>query len=198
LIMWAGSTRGPAAPPGQYQVRLTAAGHTKTETFAIVRNPLGAATDADLQEQFKLARQINDRVTAANEAVLRLRSIKEQIGDRLTRLKDAKIKATADTLTAKLTDVEGEIYQYRNRSSQDPLNFPIRLNNKLAALQGIVESGDYKPTDQSYAVFKQLAAQLEAQLGRVDAVIETDVEALNKQLVKKRVEPIKTEVPAPR
>jgi len=198
LIMWAGSTRGPVAPPGPYQVRLTAAGQTKTQTFAIVRNPIGTATDADLQEQFKLGRQINDRVTAANEAVLRLRSIKEQIGERLAKLKDAKIKASGDTLTAKLTDVEGEIYQYRNRSSQDPLNFPIRLNNKLAALQSIVETGDYKPTDQSYAVFKDLAAQLEKQLGRIDQVIETDVDAFNRQIVKKRLEPIKTEVPAPR
>jgi hypothetical protein len=198
LIMWAGTTRGPAAPPGQYQVRLTAAGQTKTQPFAIVRNPLGTATDADLQEQFRLAKQINDRVTAANEAVLRLRSIKEQIGARLEKLKDAKLKATGDTLTEKLTDVEGEIYQYRNRSSQDPLNFPIRLNNKLAALQSIVESGDYKPTDQSYAVFKQLAAQLEKQLARVDVLIETDVDAFNKQIVRKKLDPIKTEVPAPR
>ena len=198
LIMWAGSTRGPAAPPGQYQVRLTAAGQTKTQPFAIVRNPLGTATDADLQEQFRLAKQINDRVTAANEAVLRLRSIKEQIGERLTKLKDAKIKSTGDALTEKLTDVEGEIYQFRNRSNQDPLNFPIRLNNKLAALQGIVESGDYKPTDQSYAVFKELAAALEKQLGRVDVLIETDVDAFNKQIVRKKLEPLKTEVPAPR
>jgi hypothetical protein len=71
------------------------------------------------------------------------------------------------------------------------------LNNKLAALQSIVENGDYKPTDQSYAVFKELAAELEKQLGRVDAVIETDVDAFNKQIVKKKLEPIRTEVPAP-
>ena len=198
LIMWAAGTRGPAAPPGRYQVRLTAAGQTKTQPFAIVRNPLGSATDADLIEQFRLAKQITDRVTAANEAVLRLRSIKDQIADRLQKLKDAKVKASGDTLRASLTDVEGEIYQYRNRSSQDPLNFPIRLNNKLAALQTIVESGDYKPTAQSYAVFKELAAQLETQLGRVDALIETDVDAFNRQLAKRKLQPIKTEVPASR
>jgi transketolase len=197
LIMWAGSTRGPVAPPGQYQVRLIAAGQTRSETFAIVRNPIGTATDADLQEQFRLAKQINDRVTAADEAVLRLRNIKEQIANRLAKLKDAKIAAAGDTLTSKLTDVEGEIYQYRNRSSQDPLNFPIRLNNKLAALQGLVESGDFKPTEQSYTVFKELSAQLEKQLGRVDALIETDVDAFNKQIVRKKLDPIKTEIPAP-
>ena len=32
MIMWAASTRGPAAPPGRYQVRLTAGGTTKTQT----------------------------------------------------------------------------------------------------------------------------------------------------------------------
>ena len=73
---------------------------------------------------------------------------------------------------SRLTEIEGEIYQYRNRSSQDPLNYPIRLNNKLAALQGIVESGDYKPTDQSYAVFKDLSARLDKQLAQLDALAE--------------------------
>ena len=70
--------------------------------------------------------------------------------------------------------MEGEIYQYRNRSSQDPLNYPIRLNNKLAALQGIVESGDAKPTDQSYAVFKDLSARLDKELARLEAVVKAD------------------------
>ena len=84
------------------------------------------------------------RCRLANEAVVRIRSLKTQIADRIAKASDATIKAAGQSLTDKLTDVEGEIYQYRNRSSQDPLNYPIRLNNKLAALQGIVESGDYE------------------------------------------------------
>ncbi len=63
-----------------------------------------------------------------------------------------------------MTAVEGEIYQYRNRSSQDPLNYPIRLNNKLAALQGVVEAGDNRPTDQAQAIFKDLSARLDKEL----------------------------------
>src|SRR6185436_8034454 len=81
LIMWAGSVRGPAAPPGQYQVRLTAAGVTKTQAFAIVRNPNISATDAELREQFVLASQISDKVSAANDAVVRIRDMKDQVGD---------------------------------------------------------------------------------------------------------------------
>jgi photosystem II stability/assembly factor-like uncharacterized protein len=190
LIMWAGSVRGPAAPPGQYQVRLTVGSDSKTQPFAIVRNPSISATDADLIEQFTLASQINARVTTANEAVLKARAIKEQVTDRSTKAKDTKIKAAGDALNARLTDVEGEIYQYRNRSSQDPLNFPIKLNNKLAALQSIVEAGDYKPTDQSFEVFKDLSAQLDKQLQRLDGIVKDDLATFNQQLAKKRVEPV--------
>jgi hypothetical protein len=197
LIMWAGSTRGPIAPPGQYQVRITAGGQTATQPFGIVRNPLGAATDADLQAQFTLAKQISDKVTLANETVLRIRHMKEQIADRLGKTKDAKLGTAGKALTEKLTDVEGEIYQYRNRSSQDPLNFPIKLNNKLAALQGIVESGDYKPTDQSFAVFKELSGQLDTQIGRLDTLVKSDLASFNRELAKKKLEPVKDEVPPP-
>jgi photosystem II stability/assembly factor-like uncharacterized protein len=187
LIMWAGSVRGPEAPPGQYQVRLTAAGQTKTQPFAIVRNPRISSTDADLAAQFALASQISARVSAANTAVIRIRGLKDQIADRVTKGHDSKLKAAGDVLTEKLTAVEGAIYQYRNRSGQDPLNFPIRLNNKLAALQGIVESGDYKPTDQSHAVFKELAGQLDLQLEELDSLIRKELTTFNRLVVKKKL-----------
>ena len=196
LIMWAGSTRGPEAPPGKYKVTLTAAGVTRTEDFTIKRNAaIATVTDADLQEQFKLAKTIGDKVTAANEAVLRIRHLKTQIGERSAKCADAALKAAAQSLTDKLTDVEGEIYQYRNRSSQDPLNYPIRLNNKLAALQSTVESGDYKPTDQSYAVFKELSSRLDQQLARLDVLAKTDLAAFNARLTDLKLEPVQDGVP---
>jgi len=197
LVLWAGSTRGPVAPPGSYQVRLTAAGQSKTEAFTIVRNPLERASDADLQEQFMLAKQISGKLSAANDAVLRIRALKEQVAERTGKAKNARITRAADDLTGKLTDVEGEIYQYRNRSSQDPLNFPIRLNNKLAALQGVVDSGDAKPTDQSYAVFKDLSVQLDRQLQRLDTLVQTDVAAFNKELARKKLATVSPATSAP-
>ncbi len=193
LIMWAGSVRGPIAPPAHYSVRLTVGADAQTQAFNLKRHPLFAATDADLAEQFALARQINQRVSDANQAVIRIRSLKDQIKDRQGKTTDKKIGQAAAALTTKLTDIEGEIYQYRNRSSQDPLNFPIKLNNKLAALQGIVEGGDAKPTDSSYAVFKELSGRLDQQLGRIDSTVKTDVEAFNKLLRGKKLEPVKDE-----
>jgi photosystem II stability/assembly factor-like uncharacterized protein len=196
LIMWAGSTRGPQAPPGKYEVKLTAAGVTKTQDFVIKRNAaVPAVTDADLLEQFKLAKAINEKVTVANEAVLRIRNLKTQIADRSGKANDQPLKSAAQSLTDKLTEVEGEIYQYRNRSSQDPLNYPIRLNNKLAALQGIVESGDNKPTDQSYAVFKELSSRLDQQLARLDGLAKTELVSFNKLLTEQKLDPIQDGIP---
>jgi photosystem II stability/assembly factor-like uncharacterized protein len=197
LIMWAASTRGPVAPPGQYSVKLTAAGTTKSQAFDIRRNAtISNVTDADLVEQFTLARQINDRVSLANDAVVRIRNLKTQIADRLAKA-PAAVKAAGQSLSDRLTAIEGEIYQHRNRSSQDPLNFPIRLNNKLAALQGIVESGDYRPTDQSYAVFKLLGARLDAELARLEKAVKEDLAAFNRQLTGARLVPIKDGPPDP-
>ena len=194
LIMWAASTRGPMAPPGKYQVRVTAGGAAKTQDFEIRRNAASGATDADLQAQFTLARQISERVSDANRAVIRIRDIKEQITDRIGKAGDASLKADGQTLIEKLTDVEGEIYQHRLRSNQDPLNYPIRLNNKLAALQGTVESGDYRPTDQSLAVFKELSGRLDKQLARLDALVTSDLAAFNKLLEAAGLVEIKKEV----
>jgi hypothetical protein len=198
MIMWAGSTRGPLAPPGTYQVRITASGETGTQSFVISRNPnVPGLTDADVADQFTLALQIRDRVTQANEAVIRIRSIKDQVADRVKQWaaaqkdgKPSKAAMLGETLTTKLTAIEGEIYQYRNRSSQDPLNYPIKLNNKLAALQGVVEAGDGRPTQQSYAVFKELSSRLDAELAKLDAVVKAELPVFNKEIARKKLAPV--------
>jgi photosystem II stability/assembly factor-like uncharacterized protein len=191
LIMWAGSVRGPIAPPGRYSVRLSVGAETQTQDFGVVRYPLGSATDADLIEQFTLARQINGRLSEANQAVIRIRALKEQVQERTDRTTDKKIDQSGAALGEKLTSIEGEIYQYRNRSSQDPLNFPIKLNNKLAALQGTVEMGDARPTEQAYAVFKDLSGRLDKELARLDATLRDEVEAFNRLLRGRKLEPVR-------
>jgi len=129
---------------------------------------------------------------------MRIRDLKAQVTDRVAAVR-AKEKGRnaplavldGERLIGKLTAVEGEIYQYRNQSSQDPLNYPIKLNNKLAALQGVIEAGDGKPTDQSYSVFKELSGRLDEQLAKLDAIVKLDVPALNKELAKKKMERVK-------
>jgi photosystem II stability/assembly factor-like uncharacterized protein len=195
-IFWAAGNIGPAVVPGTYQVRLTVDGDVHTQDFRIAMNPRAAeqgATVADLQERFDLAVRIRDRVTEANEAVLRMRSIKDQIGDRLEESDNAELQSLSESVTDRLSGVEGEIYQVQNRSNQDPLNYPIKLNNKIAALQNLVEGAESRPTDQSYEVFDTLSDALETELEQMRLIIQQDLPRLNELLRELGLEPIDTD-----
>ncbi len=190
LIMWGARTQsGPKAPPGSYRVRITADGVTETQGFKLERDPrLKKSTDADLVAQFQLASQIRDKENEANQAVIRIRAIKSAVDDRVGRAPG--LAAAANALKAKLTTIEDEIYQGRSRSGQDLLNFPIRLNNRIAALRRSVESGDAKPTNGSHVVFRELSAELAKQLAALDGVIIGDLAAFNRTAASRRLEPV--------
>jgi photosystem II stability/assembly factor-like uncharacterized protein len=167
MILWAGSTTGPVAVPGTYTVRLNVNGQRYTQPLTIVKDPRSTATRAELKEQFDFLMRIRDKTSQANDAVKTIRNVRAQIADRVKKMpadRSAAFTVGADELVKKLSTVEAEIYQVRNESSQDPLNYPIRVNNKIAALAGVVGSTDARPTSQSYTVFKELSAQLDQQL----------------------------------
>jgi hypothetical protein len=177
LIMWAGGTQGPVAPPGTYSVRLTTGGVTETRTFKLVKDPRSPATQADLAAQFALLTKIRDKVSEANDAVKTIRNLRAQLADREKQLgakgPDAvtKFKTVSSQLADRLGTVEQEVYQVKNQSSQDPLNYPIKLNNRIAALAGVVGGTDARPTDQSYAVFNALSADLDKQLATMKSTM---------------------------
>ena len=114
----------------------------------------------------------------------------------------AEIKALADQMMKPLAAVEQEVYQTQLRSNQDALNFPIKLNNKIAALAGVIEASDSKPTDQSYAVFKELNAALDKLLAQRDDVLKRELTRVNAAIRRQRLEPIdpaaKPAAPAPK
>ncbi len=167
MILWAGGTAGPIALPGTYSVRMNVAGQHYTQPLVIVNDPRVTASDADLREQFDFLIRIRDKTSQANDAVKLIRNIKAQLTDRESRMpadKKAAFASAARDLAAKLSAVEAEIYQVKNQSGQDPLNYPIKLNNKIAALSGVVGGTPAKPTSQSYTVFNDLSSQLDRQL----------------------------------
>jgi hypothetical protein len=197
MIMWAAQPqRGPASPPAKYAVRISANGETQTRNFTIGIDPrlmAAGVTEEYLLEQFKLSSQVRDRVTDANSAVIRIRSIREQVDERMKKIPErrrAEVQRLADALMKPLTAVEEEVYQVRNRSSQDPLNYPIKLNNKIAALMGVIESADHRPTDQTYEVYKELSAQLEKQLQQMSATIKTELPRLNAALKRDKLDAV--------
>jgi hypothetical protein len=178
--------------PGTYSVRLTVDGNAvATQEFVVKIDPrLDHVTQADLQARFDLAMQIRDRVSDANEAVILIREVKAAITARREESSDQGLAQAGDALAEALSTVEGEIYQVRNRSNQDPLNFPIKLNNKLAALMGVVEGGEARPTDQSYDVFEYLSGLLQTELSSLHEYLTVDLPAFNDLLEGLGLDPI--------
>lgn len=169
MIFWAGGTTGPVIPSGAYSVRLTVGDQTATQTFNVLRDPRAGASQADLDAQFAFLVQVRDKTSEANNAIRTIRNVKAQLANRRARAgaRGITLDKLASALEAQLSAVEEEIYQVKNRSGQDPLNYPIRLNNQLAALAGVAGSAEARPTAQSYEVFKLLSAQLDTQLKRL-------------------------------
>jgi hypothetical protein len=204
--------QGPVAVPGTYKARLTAGTWRATQSFALKKDPRATATDADLQRQFELLISIRNRLSEANDAVGRIRAVKGQLDAVSERVRRAArgaapvssganggssppgplsvpergnavdLAADAESLKVKLSAIESEIYQVKNRSNQDPLNYPIQLNNRISWLVGVVGAGDAAPTAQSVQVFEELSAALQVQLDRLKAVLEADVPAFNRRV----------------
>jgi photosystem II stability/assembly factor-like uncharacterized protein len=185
LILWAGETRGPKLPPGRYQVKLTVDGKSLTQNFEIKADPRLTTTPADYAKQAELGLKIRDKLTETHNAIIQIRDVRKQVEDLLKRVgsQSKPINDAGTALNKKLTAIEEALYQTKNQSSQDPLNFPIRLNNKLAALGGVVGGAEIAPTAQSYAVYDELVAAIDAELAKLSQIMRSDVPAFN-QLVR--------------
>jgi len=175
VLRYASANDGPPAPPGAYQVRLL----SMTRALPVHRDPrVPNVSDADLQKQFELAIQVRDAESQAHRMVIRIREIVQQIRERKPKLSGDTL-AAAQRLEARLSQIEESLYQVRNRSPRDTLNYPIQLNNQLAVLQRIVGMGNYPPTDQQEAVFRELSERLGKIRDEFQTAIGVDLEKLN-------------------
>jgi hypothetical protein len=197
MIIWsARPTSGPKAPPGKYQVRFSAGDYEQTYPFEIKMDPnLKGITVADLQEQFELAMKIRNKTTLANEAVIDIRAIKNHLHKQLSGGDHAELGTAAQALTEKLSAIEEELYQVRNQSNQDPLNFPIKLNNRLASLRRSLENGDARPTNGAYQVFEELSKELDVHLNELKGVMDSDLPKVNQLLRQSNLEEVKMSKP---
>jgi photosystem II stability/assembly factor-like uncharacterized protein len=192
-IMW-GSIQGPPAPPGRYQARLSAGDWSATREFEVKKDPRISATQSDLEEQFQLAVKVRDLFSETHDALKKIRSVKEQVNDLTSRLKEAKsadgLDEPAKALTEKLTAIEQKLYQTKNESMQDPLNFQPMLDNRIANLYGIVLSTDAKPTAVSYEHYEALKAELAGYQKELEGALAEELAAFNQAVAGKKVPPV--------
>jgi len=187
MIIWsARPARGPKAPIGNYKVRMKAGDYNKTFTFAVRLDPnLKGITEKDLQEQFELSNKIIAKTSQANEAVIKIRKIRAQLEKSGKGVATDELDKTTTPMLEKLATIEEALYQVKNQSNQDPLNFPIKLNNRLASLRRSMENGDARPTDGAYQVFEELSKELAGHLGELDEVLNMHLPKVNAVLKSK-------------
>ena len=174
---------GPVAAPGTYHVQLTVADQTLTEAFEVQKDPRVPATQEDLDSQFKLLLKVRDKLSETHDAINTLRNIRQQVEDWEKRTRERKdheaVSSAARSLKEKLSPIEDELTQSRAKTRQDTMNFPAKLNGKLAWLAGVVASAQAAPTRQQYELYADLAGRIDVQIQRLQEIIDTDVAAFN-------------------
>ena len=195
LIMWGGSLNGPRIVPGNYQVRLSVDGKVVgTEPFVLKADPRISTTQAEFQKQFDFLLKSRDKLTQTHEAILEVRDVRTQLEALTARLKPEQkdLRDKAADIIKKVTAVEEELMQTKIKSSQDALNYPIKLNNKLAAVASTVDGGDFPPTNQAYDVYNDLTAKIDAQLAILAKIKAEDITAFNKMFSEKQLPAVVT------
>jgi len=183
MILWAANLSGPKAVPGSYKVNLSVNGNTNSRDFKIIPDPRAEVSIADIQKQHDFIMDINKSIDRAHQSIKKIRKVSTQLDAFMKQYKgNEEIKDLLDKakkMKDDFGDIEKALYQTKNQSNQDPLNFPIRLTNKLGYLNSLVGFDDFPPTDQDVAVKNELTSQINTQLETFDALVDKEISAFN-------------------
>ena len=191
MILWWASLNGPIALPGNYIVTLSNGKTTKKQSFKILKNPISEVSLTDMKEQFHFINDINKKMTEIHKALKNIAKIKKQVAQLKSSIKDKnKHKALleyADKLVKDATTIEETLYQTKSKSNQDPLNFPIRLNNKLGHLNSLTRIGNYKPTDQAIDFKNKITSVIDKELNNLNIIFKERVKTLNQKVKESQI-----------
>lgn len=194
LIMWAGSLMGPMAAPGNYQVKLNTKNGSNTQDFKVLQNPNSTRSADDIARQVEFVNQNNQKLTETHQTITDIRATRAQLNTYKEKIKDdpnmKDVLAKIKSIDSSMTKVEESLYQTKNRSNQDPLNFPVRLNNKLAYLNSISNRGDFPPTQASVTVQTEMVTKINEDIVKWQGILNKEVPALNELIKSKSIDPI--------
>ena len=184
MIFWWANFDGAKAVPGDYKVHLNVNGTNNSETFTILPDPRAESSVAEMQQQFAFITDINTTIENAHQSIKKIRNVTKQLNSFTEQYKDddrtKDLVEKAKVMKEKLGEVEKALYQTQNRSGQDPLNFPIKLTNKLGHLNSLVSIDDFPPTEQDIAVKNELTSKINKELQIFNSVISTELKEFNK------------------
>ncbi|MDB4495949.1 glycosyl hydrolase [Flavobacteriaceae bacterium] len=186
MILWWASLNGPMALPGNYKVTLTMGEISKSQNFTILKNPVSETSIADATAQFNFINDINAKVTEIHKALKNVKKVRAQVKALKKSIKEnekhAGLLTYADNLLKEMTSIEETLYQTKSKSNQDPLNFPIRLNNKLAHLNSLTRIGSYAPTQQAIDFKNEINKKIDQELAKLYDLFDNKVKVLNQKV----------------
>jgi len=183
LIMWAASLSGPKAIPGKYFAKLSINGKSKETEFFILKDERSKSTIDELKNQFNFLIEIRDKISEIHQSISDMRLVTNQINTFKSKIENNKeIITKMKNLIDEIKVIENELYQTKNKSRQDPLNYPIKLNNKLAHLSSVAGNGNYKPTDQMIEVKNELIKKINQELKKWDLIKKEKLKNLNNEI----------------
>ncbi|MFN5169679.1 MAG: VPS10 domain-containing protein [Cyclobacteriaceae bacterium] len=192
MVFYGSPNLGPKAVPGKYKVRLTVNGQSQEQEFEILKDPRINTTQEELQAQFSFLTKVRDKVSEANQGVIDIRKIKDDLNALKNKIgREPQMKDLSDAVKKfeeELSSHENNIHQTKNRSVQDPLNYGIKMNNRLAHLMNEQGGGDFPPTAQGEEVRQQLTKMVDEELGKLNATIDRNVERINTMAKEKGIE----------
>ena len=184
MILWWANLEGAKAVPGSYKVHLNTGDKTLTQDFNIIPDPRAEVSVADMQAQYDFISDVNGTVDRAHQSIKKIRDVNTQLDAFIAQYEGnettADLVARAEKMKEGFGEIEKALYQTQNRSGQDPLNFPIRLTNKLAHLNSLVSLDDFPPTAQDIAVKTELTTEINAQLNAFDKMVDSEITSFNK------------------
>jgi hypothetical protein len=182
---------GPQVPPGTYRARLAVDGEASEVSFEIQKDPRVSASQQDLEALFALALKASEKLSEVHQTINAIRRLRSQLDLWEARAKElggqARLARAAATLRQKASAIEEELVQVRAKSRQDTLNYPAKLNAKLASLGSYIGSSDFAPTQGMRDVFEALTRRAEAQIARWRALGEGEVRAFDRLVRASRV-----------
>ena len=177
------SPNGTLVSPGTYQIRLTVGDLVMSQSFEVRKDPRVAATQQDLDAQFELRQAIHTKLSTTNQAVNRLRRLRDQLvlWEKRATAKGGEeaVATTAAALHEKLKPIEEALVGEGEDNLGDRIRFPSQLGFKLSGLAATVALADAAPTTQMRAVYEHLATHVDAECAKLAALIDTDLPALN-------------------
>ncbi|WP_281541308.1 hypothetical protein [Maribacter aestuarii] len=194
MVFYSSPNVGPKAVPGNYKARLSFNGDEKEQEFTIVKDPRLDTTQKDYQEQFDFLMEVRNQVSRANEAITNIRMVQKDLDYLKEKTKGNKeMKELIAEFESKLSVIENNIHMTKNQSRQDPLNYGIRINNRLAFLMADSQRGDYPPTEQAKEFFKVATAELDVEINSLNALMQEYIETINNKVQENQIKMISSE-----